>query len=223
MPRVAIVAAMEREVKPLIRSWSRRQSEHNGKTFRLFEKGNVVLVCGGIGAEAARRAAETVIALYSPSIVYSAGFAGALTPEMKVGAVLLPRRVVDAGDGSSVDTETGEGVLVSFASVASPQQKVKLGESFAAAAVDMEAAAVARAAQARGLQFAAVKAISDEIHFAMPEMDRFVAPDGTFRSGKFAIYTVLRPSLWRTVAQLSRNSARASRALCARLAEMTAS
>ena len=61
MIRIAIIAAMEREVGPLIRSWKVRTIEHGGRRYRLFENGEAALVCGGIGAEAARRATEAVI------------------------------------------------------------------------------------------------------------------------------------------------------------------
>jgi adenosylhomocysteine nucleosidase len=219
-PRIAIVAALDREVGPLIKHLRIHQKMHAGYTFKFYEGEDAVLVCGGIGAAPARRAAEAVIAIYSPSIIYSAGFAGALTPEMKIGKVLNPRRVINAADGSSVDTGTGEGVLVSFASVASPQQKLKLRESYEAHAVDMEAAAVARAAEARGVQFAAVKVISDEFDFALPATERFITPDGQFREWKFAVYVILRPWLWRSVSRLARNSSRASLALCESLSQI---
>src|ERR1700730_7052886 len=186
MPKVAIVAALEREVLPLVRHWRVTKREHSGRSFRFFENREIVLVCGGIGAEAARRATEAAIALYAPGLVYSVGFAGALGPGLKIGDIVVPRRVVNAGDGSSVDTGTGEGTLVSFGSVASPDQKAKLGDAFGTKAVDMEAAAVAQAAQARGVRFAAVKAISDDSNFALPAMDEFVAPGGNFRTWKFA-------------------------------------
>ena len=133
---------------------------------------------------------------------------------MKIGDIIVPRRVVNAGDGGSVDTGRGEGVLVSFASVASPEQKAKLGASFGAQAVDMEAAAVAQAAEARGAHFAAVKAISDESDFALPPMDKFVTPGGEFRTWKFALYVLIRPWTYNSVLRLARNSSRASRALC---------
>lgn len=221
MSRVAIVAALEREVRPLVRSWRVNEKAFSGRRFRFFEQGDVVVVCGGIGAEAARRAAEAVIALYGPSLVYSAGFAGALDPTLKVGDIVQPRRVVNAGDGSSLTLGRGEGVLVSFGSVASPSQKVSLRDSFQAQAVDMEAAAVARAAEARGAGFAAVKAISDEFDFDFPAMERFVDSNGRFLEGRFAWYTALRPWLWAKVARLARNSRRASLALCERLRTIT--
>ena len=78
MSRIAIIAAMEREVRPLIRSWKVRMIEHSGRRHRLFEKGDAALICGGIGAEAARRATEAVIREVNPARVISVGFAGAL-------------------------------------------------------------------------------------------------------------------------------------------------
>ena len=217
MSRVAIVAALEREVRPLIKGWRITRKEVGGRQFRFFEKNDFVLVCGGIGAEAARRAAEAVIAVYAPTVVYSAGFAGALDPALKVGDVVQPRRVVNASDGSSVNFEQGEGLLVSFGSIASSAQKAKLRESFQAQAVDMESAAVARSAEARGAGFVVVKVISDEFDFNFPAMEGFVDPNGEFHEARFAWFTAVRPWLWARVARLARNSNRASRALCDRL------
>jgi adenosylhomocysteine nucleosidase len=232
MSRVAIVVALEREVRPLVRDWGASEKEYAGRRFRFFEKGDIVLVCGGIGAEAARRAAEAVIAIFAPKMVYSAGFAGALDRGLKVGDIVQPRRVVNAGDGSSVDLyrgkpdrgnpDCGDGVLVSFGAVASPAQKAKLRDSFGAQVVDMEAAAVARAAEARGVEFAVVKVISDEFDFSFPSMERFVDSNGRFLERRFAWFAAVRPWLWPQVARLARNSNRASRALCDWLRKMNA-
>jgi adenosylhomocysteine nucleosidase len=220
--KIAIVAALERELHPLIRHWPAVEAQHAGRTFRFFEQGQVVVVCGGIGAEPARRAAEAVIALYAPKVVYSAGFAGALDPALRVADILIPARVIDAGDSSSVETGAGQGILVTFGAVATPEQKVKLGKSFHAQAVDMEASAVARAAAARGVRFAAVKAISDEVGFALPGMNHrtgFIGPSGEFLTGKFARFIMIRPWTWAVALRLARNSKRAAHALSARLAE----
>jgi adenosylhomocysteine nucleosidase len=214
MSRVAIVAALEREVRPLVKECLGREREFDGRRYRFFEKDNLVLVCGGIGPEAARRAAEAVIALYGPKLVYSAGFAGALDPGLKVADILQPLRLVNASDGSSLNLDHGQGVLVSFAAVASPAQKASLRDSFGAQAVDMEAAAVARAAEARGVGFAIVKVISDEFDFDFPYMERFVDGNGRFLEGRFAWFAALRPWLWPQVARLARNSNRASHRLC---------
>jgi adenosylhomocysteine nucleosidase len=212
--KIAIVAALEREVRPLVKGWHAREVLHEHKSFRVFANNGVAVVCGGIGPEAARRAAEAIIAVVEPAIIFSVGFAGALDSSLKVGDIVRPARVINARDGSSVRLEDGRGVLVSVNSVASPEQKVKLRESYGAQIVDMEAAAVAQAADLHGVQFAVIKAISDEVGFRFPSTEKFVDSNGKFSEGRFALFAASRPWLWRSVFQLARNSSRASRALC---------
>jgi adenosylhomocysteine nucleosidase len=217
MIKIAIVAALDREVMRLVRRWRMSEHEHEGRRYRFFENPPVVVVCGGIGAEAARRATEAVIRLYLPSRVWSVGFAGGLDSAMKVGDGFRPCRVVDASDGSAVETD-GEGTLVSYDSVVGVEQKRKLGQAYGARAVDMEAAAVARGAQARGVEFAAYKVISDESDFELPAIERFIR-NGEFRTLAFMRYTAIRPWLWPRVIRLARNSSRASETLCHWLAQ----
>jgi adenosylhomocysteine nucleosidase len=220
MSRTAIVAALQREVRPLVRGWTVTEKSHEGRQFRFFEHQDAVAVAGGIGASAARRAAEAIIALYAPERIYSVGFAGALDSGLRVGALVKPARVINAGDGSSIALSGGTGVVVSFDSVADPPQKAKLRDSFGAIAVDMEAASVARAAETHGIVFGVVKAISDASGFELPPMDRFVERDGTFSEFRFAVYAAIRPWRWPQVLRLARNSKQASDALCAALRDL---
>jgi adenosylhomocysteine nucleosidase len=217
MPRIAIVAALEREVRPLIRNWQARWIEHDGRKFRVFEKGEASLICGGIGPEAARRATEAVIQHSAPIGVLSVGFAGALDPSLAAGEVIEPRTVINAGDGSRTETAAGAGMLVSFGAVADGEQKRKLRDAYGALAVDMEAGAVAQGAATRGLRFSALKVISDTADSTLPPVEKFVGRDGKFRSAAFGVYVALRPWLWRSTSALARNSVKASRALCAAL------
>lgn len=220
--RIAIVAALEREVHLLVKGWPVREREHCGRRLNFFESDDVVAVCGGIGAENARRAAEAVIELYTPVSVYSVGFAGALDSGFKVGAVVHPQRIIDAGDGSSVALDTGEGILVTFGAVANPEQKAKLRESYGAQLVDMEAAAVMRAAELRGVAFGVVKAVSDDSDFEFPSTEQFVNTDGEFLEMSFALWAALRPWLWPRVMILARNSGLAARNLCSQLKTLSA-
>jgi adenosylhomocysteine nucleosidase len=219
--KVAIVAALEREVWPLVKAWQTTHESHDGRDFKFFEHENAVLVCGGIGAEAARRAAEAIITLYQPALVISAGFAGGLDPALRAGHALTPRLVIDAGDGSRTDSGTGDGVLVSFSAVADSEQKASLAQAYGADVVDMEAAAVSRCAEAHGIQFTACKVVSDSRDQRLPPVGRFVAPDGTFQSFRFLAHVAMRPWLWIGVGQLARNSAIAAQSLCKRLAAST--
>jgi adenosylhomocysteine nucleosidase len=217
MPKVAMVAALERELSGLSRGWSRVEQQYDGSKFVFFERDEVVAVAGGIGMQAARRAAEAVIALYRPARIQSVGFAGALNASLHVGDLFTPAVVIDARDGSRVEIDGGAGeaqaVLVTFMDVAGVQQKRRLAKAYAAQAVDMEAAAVAAAAQAHGIGFGATKVISDELGFEMPEMSHFIDSGGQFRTSSFAAFAVMRPWLWMRVAQLAVNSRKATKAV----------
>ena len=205
---------MRREVWPLVKNWPARRRSAGGRDFVFYEQLHAVAVCGGIGAEHARRATEAVIELYQPDLVISAGFAGALQADLPVGRVVTPAVVLDARDGSRTIVGSGEGVLISFDRVADASQKAKLAASYGAHAVDMEAAAVARGAEAHGLPFIACKAISDAHNLTLPPTDRFVGTDGQFQTGRFVRYAALRPGLWGSIWRLARNAATAAKALC---------
>jgi adenosylhomocysteine nucleosidase len=216
--KIAIVAAMEREIAPLVKNWPTVVKQHQGRAYKFFEKLPVVLVCGGIGSEAARRAAEAVINLYQPSTVISAGFAGGLDPNLETGQMLTPRHVIDAKDGSRTDSGSGEGVLITSESVADVEQKAKLADAYGAQAVDMEAAAVARSAEAHGIKFVACKVISDTHDSHLPPIMRFVK-NGEFNTTGFIAHVAIRPWLWPAVIKLASNSAVASKVLSEALAD----
>jgi adenosylhomocysteine nucleosidase len=220
MPKIGIVAAMEREVAPLIRGWKVRtlyQGGHPSRRYRLFENVSegyeVSLICGGVGYEAARRATEALIREVNPELVISVGFAGALDASLQVGDVVVPKAVINSADGSRTDMGSGEGVLVSSTTVAGREQKARFAKAYGAVAIDMEAAAVAHGALARGTEFVAIKVISDAADFEMPALDQFVASDGRFQTLRFACHVALRPRLWGRTIALARNSSHASQAL----------
>jgi len=213
MPRVGVVAALEREVRPLVAEWRVVRRSWDGREFQFFESDSAVVVCGGIGPGAARRACEAVCASYGPEIVISAGFAGALTPDLGVGEVVIPATVIDAGDGSRVETGAGSGGLVSVAEMASVERKRVLGAKYGAVVVDMEAAAVARVAGLRGVRLGAVKVISDVLDFEIPVVEGSVDGQGAFHVGRFLAGVAARPWVWGRVIRMAGNSSLAAKNL----------
>lgn len=220
--RIAIVAALEREIRPLVRDWHVCVREHDGRRFKFFENDRFVAVCGGIGAQAARRACEAIIFLYEPSLVISAGFAGALQPAIEPGSAFTPRTVIDAQDGSRTDVGSGTGTLVSVGSMVGHEQKMTMAKSYGAQAADMEAAAVARGAEARNVPFRAIKAISDGVDSDLPPIDRFIGHDGQLHTAKLVAYVAVRPWLWGAIWKLARDSSHASNTLCRLLQSISA-
>jgi adenosylhomocysteine nucleosidase len=220
MSRIAIIAAMERELVPLVRDWKKCLLAAGDRKFTLFESGELIAVVSGIGCKNAELAARAVVERSHPLALMSAGLAGALIRSLKVGSIFTPSVVVDAADGSEYRcaAESGRvsgGVLVSSGSIAGAEAKQELVNRFHALVVDMEAAGVARVAEQEHIGFRCVKAISDETDFAMPPLARFIDAAGDFQKGKFAVWAALRPWNWDSIAALARNSRRAAKALCA--------
>ena len=212
--KLAIIAALEREVQPLVKDWRIARRQFEDRQFKFFDRDRTVLVCGGIGPEAAHRAAEAMISLYHPVLIQSVGFAGALDSTLKVGNIFIPGCVVDARDGNNIAIGPEAGTLLSVPIVAGSAAKAKFATAYGANAIDMEAAAVGRVAKSHGIQFQVVKSISDELDFDLPPMQSFISTDGTFRTIPFAAFIALRPWLWTKAARLAKNSAEASKALC---------
>jgi adenosylhomocysteine nucleosidase len=213
---IAIVAAMEREIAPLVNGWD----VILGPRYRFYERGNVIACAAGIGPRAARQAAETVLTFRQPALIVSAGFAGALRGSLPVGTILVPTKVLGLPEQQTFSIENGEGTLVSVTEIVNPGVKLELKNKYAADAVDMEAASVASIAQARGVRFLAVKAISDEAGLELPPMSRFIDSRGEFQTFRFAVHAAVRPALWSALVRLKRNADKAANALCEFLARI---
>ncbi|HEY1524887.1 MAG TPA: hypothetical protein VGH51_01510 [Candidatus Angelobacter sp.] len=222
MSKIAIIAAMEQEIAPLVRGWQRGTLPSGERKFVLFERDSVVAVVSGIGCKNAEQAARAVVEQHRPALLISVGLAGALIRSLKVGSVFTPNIVVNAADGAeyrcSADTNhVSGGVLVSAVEIAGTEAKRELVNRFHGLVVDMEAAGIAKLAQKEQISFRCVKAISDEADFVMPPMGQFLNATGEFQSAKFAVWAALRPWQWAKIVALARNSKRATEALCNRL------
>jgi len=208
---VAIVAAMPVELAPLIGAL--RPQSVNGVD--IFELPRAIVAVGGIGEKFARRAAELAIECANPKLLLSAGMVGAISPRLKVGDVARIREVVDVASGTRYPTTGGgEWVLATSQDVSDATEKQEL-RKLGADVVDMEGAAVAQVAKERGLEFAAVKSISDDAAFDMPPLNRFIDENGKFATRKFLVYVALHPRWWSTLGKIKENSSIASRNLCA--------
>jgi purine-nucleoside phosphorylase len=212
-PRLAIVAALEREIAAVVRGWTKKDVEFAGRKLRFYESEKAVLVCGGIGVRAARVAADAALKFYDPLVFVSTGLAGSLSDRMKVGDTFFATEIIDAESGKNYSTPAGTEKLVTVDKILGTEEKRALAQRFAAGAVDMEASAVAEAAEQAHLPFFAVKVISDELEFPMPRMDEFVDAEGNFATARFVLHAALRPGLWPAVFRLARNSSRAVKAL----------
>jgi adenosylhomocysteine nucleosidase len=210
----AIIAALPREVKHLVRGWQ----EHRlpGKIV-AYSNDLAVVACAGMGAARATLAVQAAMSIKPVTALLSVGLAGACDPALRVGEIVRAGVVVDTQSGERFSDSQFRQVLVSAPSIASVDEKKRLLASYGASAVDMEAATVARIARAHDLGFHAIKAISDEATFELQELARFATHDGQFREAAFAAHAAVRPQMWAKLFQLAGNSKRAIEALTAEM------
>src|SRR4051812_41316937 len=194
------------------------------RTIRIYEKDDTLIAFGGIGGNSARIAADTAYshADRNVSLMISAGLAGALVPELKVGQVFVPEVIIGDSDNNEIETASGMGKLVTVGAIAGAEHKKLFAAKYHAQAIDMEAFSVADVARIYNVPCIAMKAISDEYDFDLPPLGRFVTDTGDFRTIAFVAYAAVRPWIWPTVIRLNKNSNLAIKRLCAVLEQTIA-
>lgn len=217
MARFGIVAALFREVHPLLRKMKPLKYLPDRRV-RLYEDETKVIAYAGMGRDPATVASRAALASGELSALVSVGWAGGLNPKASGGQVVEPSVVIDGVSGERYEVDGSGGTLVTVQLVAGLEEKRQLGEQFGGDYVDMEAATVAECAREAGVPFFCFKAISDTHDARLPDMNQFNR-NGKFSVWRFMAYIGLRPGLWGIVSEMSRASMESRDALCKRLEE----
>lgn len=174
---LGIVVALRWELKSLT-----RRTLVPGTCARIRD--NTMVALSGFGAARAHAAAELLLSSGATGLL-SWGFAAALDQGMNAGNMILPKRVIGAaGESYPVTVEwhrrlhqalvaefpvVTEPLLESAMIVNRPEVKRELARRTQAVGTDMESAAQARLAAARGVPFVAVRVISDTASTRIPQ------------------------------------------------------
>ena len=221
MGRVAIIAALPREVASLVGTLvAHREGQRRG--VYVWTSDDAVVVAAGMGEDRATIAVQAASALGPIDELISVGLAGACDPELQPGSAFEATEVIDVRTGEhyrTIASAAKKSILVTGSSIASIAEKARLFASYGAAAVDMEAATVARLALAHGIPFRAIKAISDDYSFELEYLGKFKTRHGHFHTRAFALHTAVRPHSWRRTIRLGRHSRQALVSLKAVLKE----
>ena len=190
----------------------------------------------GVGPSRATKKLNRLLESFRPHRILIIGYAGALAPELKLADLVVLQRASTIGEkevkrrplaqletSSSIELY-GSSELLNIAReaglpaycgagltspliIGAPKQKQLLHQKFHALSVDMETAALARIAQAGGIQVGCVRAVSDEAD------DEFLAPftyDPDASSVDRAV-RVLGAGNWRNRLQAWRDRAKKAR------------
>ncbi|MEI8396875.1 MAG: hopanoid-associated phosphorylase [Rhodospirillaceae bacterium] len=178
----------------------------------LAPLGNRVrVVCSGARADLARTRTESLVEAGVSALV-SFGLAGALSLGLTPGDLILPKRVIAAGQGDRVVDplwharfaarlrDSGlvpriDGALAgSNQAVTNATDKAALARASGAVAVDMESHIVAEVAARHGLPFLVVRAIADPAERAIPGPALAgLGPDGRTRPLAVAMRLLREP------------------------------
>ncbi len=215
MTRVAIIAAMAGELKPLVRGWAHERRGVVELWSWKFDEGEWVAACGGAGVDAATRVFAEVEKDGAADLVISVGWAGALTQALETGRAYGASGVIDArtGERFRVAIWSEERWLVTSPIVANEAEKHRLAATYKADLVDMEASAIGRLAQMRGIPFYCIKGVSDGFGDKLPDFNRFIRSDGQFDLTGMVLFSILRPWYWPSLARMGENSRKASRSI----------
>lgn len=178
------------------------------------------VVVSGVGRKAAFDIACRALADAKgcPRLVISAGYCGALSPDLHVGDVVAASGIIEpSGQCWRCATTTGirVGRLLTVSElIAAPHQKRSLHEDYEADIVDMESAGVAEAClHIRGVSFIAVRAVSDTAATALsPELVR-VLSGGNVSIWKAMKALARKPALLGEFRRLARDTRLAARNL----------
>jgi adenosylhomocysteine nucleosidase len=222
MTRTAIIAAMPAELKPLTRGWQHQHSNGVHLWRWSFADGEWIAACAGAGIQAATRAFAEVEKIGAVDKLISTGWAGALREDLATGQAFDVSAVIDARTGERfvAAVPLPDCCLVTSPKVADAHEKLRLAETYSASLVDMEASAIARLAQMRGIPFYCIKGISDGYTDQLPDFNGFISSDGHFQTLRFALFALIRPWHWPALIQMGENSKKAARGIADSLLEL---
>jgi adenosylhomocysteine nucleosidase len=172
-----------------------------------------LVIYSGAGADNARTASELLVA-QGVSCLISWGCAAALDASFRPGYLVLTDSCIAADNtlinlsnndwlshtktclAKNLTMQTYSGKLAESKSiVASSHDKSQIAKATGAIALDMESAAIAKAAQAHNLPFLAIRAIADPFSMDLPQaISHALNEQGDVVLGKLLRYLVMHPT-----------------------------
>ncbi len=234
---IGLIAAMPEEIRPLLRLAGKYKKEKI-EGFRAYRFGygeeKVLLLQSGMGIDNAVSAAHALIKA-KPCIIVNFGFCGAVKAGPRVGDIMVAQRIL-LNRGNLFSPQSGiieeeakrltrslsdlfndkgfrvhGGAFVTAAEIRSKAEMATMVPSWAPNPVlEMETAAVAKAAAKEGVPFLAVRGVSDdageELGFSISELS-----DGRMkiRLVKVLLTVARKPWIVPQMLRLARNSKKA--------------
>ncbi|WP_291328977.1 phosphorylase [Desulfovibrio sp. UCD-KL4C] len=203
---IGIVAAMKQEAQAICPDSEKSMlDKFELLSGNLPDGNNFLCIISGIGTERAKQAA-TLLANKKPNLILSVGVSGGLARGTSAGDLLAASTIhselpnFEPWHKSEQDEELRKELLTAYERIPSgpmvtvpvpvltPKDKNLLHDKTGALAADMESIAVAKVADAKGIPFACIRAISDGADKAIPEESL----SGVTAEGKTRLMPILK-------------------------------
>jgi adenosylhomocysteine nucleosidase len=210
--RIGIIAALSGELKSLVSDWSQQADG----AF-LTQRGSVaaIAVAKGIGAARAEQAVSIAETYGRLDALVSIGWAGGASCGVQPATAYEVGEVIDAVTGERYATSAIASPikLATLDHVAGRDEKRRIAERYGASLVDMESAAVGRAARTRGIRFHCWKAVTDIFSEDLPDFNYFLDQEKQLRTRQVAAYALTHPRYVAPLLRMGRNSKSGAHAL----------
>jgi adenosylhomocysteine nucleosidase len=203
--RIGIIAALSGELKPLVSDWAQQADG----AF-LTQRGNVaaIAVAKGIGGARAEQAVAIADTYGRLDALVSIGWAGGASCGVQPGTAYQVGEVIDAvtGDRYATSAVASPIKLATLDHVAGRDEKRRIAENYGVSLVDMESAAVGRAAESRHVPFHCWKAVTDIASEDLPDFNYFLDQEKQLRTRQVAAYALTHPRYVAPLLRMGRNS-----------------
>lgn len=186
--RIAILAPMKSELKPLVRLLKLKPARTGIRSLLKCRLGTaeIVATTTGIGTLAASRMTEMLLDAGRIDHLIVVGIAGGLGPSVEIGDLVVPSAVIDLPTHleyrpSTLGSAVPRGKLVTTDAVPiDPHEAARLARQ-GVIAVDMETSAIAAACERRQCPWSVFRAISDRADDGSTDAALFglAGPDGS--------------------------------------------
>jgi adenosylhomocysteine nucleosidase len=200
--RIAVIAAMVPELRPIVRALALRPMSLDGAPAYSGRAGprEVVAAVTSMGTRAATEVTARLLARSQVEHVIVVGICGGIDRRLAIGDLVHPEVVIDEASGTAYrPTPLGaakpRGILMTTDVLHNDPAEMPAFVQRGIVAVDMETAAIGAVAEARGVPWSVFRAISDWA--GDPEVDAEVVgmsrPDGTPNPGAILRFLVRHP------------------------------
>ena len=211
--RIAILAPLRSELRPLVRLLSLKQSRFGDRNLYggTLGRAEIVATTTGIGTRAAARTAERILDTIPVQHLVVIGIAGGLGPSVDIGDLVVPNLVIDLVTGAEYrpsvlgDTDA-RGMLVTSNEVLIDRVEAARLERQGVMAVDMETAAIAAICESRACPWSVFRAISDRAGDGSvdPALLGLAGPDGEPNLPALVRFMLMNPKRAPNLARLGR-------------------